>query len=663
MRHEKKERMISIKAKLLLTIIPVVAALIVILVTAAYMISADIIEDYSRDLLESSVSSQATQIEAWLNENLAAFQIVKATLEDVRPEDGELQQMLDGYYGYNADYPEGLYIGSSDGTLFKASGSKKQEPDLLNSTWYKQGMTRVNMAFGSAYQNSSGVAVISASGIINDGSEDVRVISADMTLDRVAIIVNSFIDMNDAEAFLVDGKDGTILANRNSDLMFTVLGAEGQEAFYQDVAGRIAARDYAFGTLDGNMTVFEEVTGTDWILVSYIPTRIVLADSIRLRNIMIVISMISILLLCVLIERVTHIVIKPVKKLTGIITAMAAGDFTVSVHTKGRDEIAVMARSVETFIESMRQMIAAMGDISDRLGSQALTSDQVSQEMHAAANIQSQSMKELNMTVDQLAVSVNEIAQNATQLAGVAADTKTDSSTVEVKMQETVSVSEKGQKDMERVGAALEDIKISIQNLEAAVDKVGTASGEIVGIINLIGDIAEETNLLSLNASIEAARAGEAGRGFAVVATEIGKLANNSAASVAHITDLISQINTLVADAVKQAGDSAEDIGGSTELIHTAVDTFQLIFRNIQDTSGLIDEMVNKINQVDQVATNVAAISEEQAASSDEIQATSESMLAQAKGIADNSSQVAEEAKHLADSSEQLAKQVKQFRI
>ena len=277
--------------------------------------------------------------------------------------------------------------------------------------------------------------------------------------------------------------------------------------------------------------------------------------------------------------------------------------------------------------------------------------------MSSAAGIQSQSMSELNATVDQLSVSVNEIAENATQLAGVAADTKSDSDMVESKMQETVAVSEKGRKDMERVGEALSNIEVSIHNLEEAVNKVGTASGEIVQIIKLIGDIADETNLLSLNASIEAARAGEAGRGFAVVAAEIGTLAKNSADSVAHITELITEINNLVEDAVRQAGNSAQDISGSAELIHTAVDTFDTIFKNIQETSALIG------NQVDQVATNVAAISEEQAASSDEILATSESMLQQAKNISKNSDQVEQEADNLAVSADQLADQVKQFRI
>lgn len=388
-----------------------------------------------------------------------------------------------------------------------------------------------------------------------------------------------------------------------------------------------------------------------------------MADLDRLRMIMAIISGVSILVLCLVIERVTHVVISPVKKLTAVITAMTEGDFTVTVNSKGHDEIAVMSRSLERFIHSMKEMISSMGNISSRLGTQADTSDNMSRQMETAASIQSESMGELNSTVDQLSLSVYEIAENATKLAGVVADTKEDSNNVEQKMQETVDVSKKGRQDMERVGRELDNIRASIRNLEEAVNKVGTASGEIVAIVQLIGNIAEETNLLSLNASIEAARAGEAGRGFAVVASEIGKLANNSTDSVEHISKLIGEVNSLVADAVRQTGNSADDIGKSSGLIHTAIDTFEKIFVNIQETSELIDNMVGKINEVDEVAANVAAISEEQAASSDEILATSENMLEQAKGIAKNSANVAEESKSLTASSEELADQVKLFRI
>lgn len=659
----KKKGNISIKAKLLGIIIPVVIAIILILVFTAYHVSSGIIESYSKNLLESSVSNQASKIEAWLDENLASMQMAKNMIEKLHPDEAQLQTILDASCGYSENYPDGLFLADANGSFLKGTDSKKQEPNPKESMWYQEGMTRVNMAVGSAHQNPDGTNVVSASGLLNDGSDTVRVIAADMTLDRISVIVNSFIEMHDAEAFLVDKDSSVILASRDSDLISKTLGADGQSAFYKDVEKKVSGKSYDFCTLDGNMTVFKEVNGTNWLLVSYVPTNVVLADLAGLRNLMIIFSIISILVLCVLIERVTHVVIRPVKEMTRVITSMASGDFTVSMKVKGNDEIAVMGRSVEHFIASMKEMIRQMGHVSDRLEKQAGSSKNVSGEMNSAANIQSQSMTELNATVDQLSVSVNEIAQNATQLAGVVADTKEDSDKVEDKMRTTVEVSEKGKADMESVGNALHNIEISIHNLEEAVDKVGMASGEIVDIIKLIGDIAEETNLLSLNASIEAARAGEAGRGFAVVASQIGVLAKNSADSVAHITSLINEINGLVDDAVKQAGSSASDIESSADLIHTAVDTFDQIFQNIQETSHLIEGVVEKINQVDQVATNVAAISEEQAASSDEILATSESMLQQAKSISKNSEQVEAEAGNLAESADQLADQVKQFQI
>ena len=635
--EKNPEKMLSIKTKLLGTILPLTIIIVLVLTGISYFISKSIISSYSENLLSSSIENQSNEIEAWLNENLSSFQVAKKTIEQTKPDDAALKQILNGYCGFNDNYPDGLYIADENGTLITADDSSKKDSDPTSSVWYKDGLTRVNMRFTDAYTNEDGDAVISASGILNDGSDTLKVISADLSLDRISIIVNSFIEMDDAQAFLVNPKDGSILAHRDSSMISTRLSDSG-DAFLKDVGAKVADGDYSLTKIDGNMTAFSEISGTDWILVSYIPTSIIYKDVNKVRTDMILVGLISVLILAVLIERVIHFTIRPIKELTSIITSMTDGDFTVEVKTKSNDEIGRMGRGVEKFVSTMRGMIASIYSVSDKLHSQADNSNAVSDQMLDASTTQSQSMKELNSTVEQLSLSVNDIAQNATTLAMVVADTRKNSEEVDDKMKETVTISRQGKSDMQRVDAAMTDINDSVLHLQEAIDKVGKASSEITNITNVIAGIADQTNLLSLNASIEAARAGEAG-------------------------NLIHEINDLVKDAVSQADGSAGNINESSRLVEDALKTFDAIFNNIDAVSGLVQQVIEKVEKVDDVASNVAAISEEQAASSEEILATSDTMVEQANHITDNSKTVANDARELTESAQELADQVSMFKI
>ena len=658
----QNERMVSIRTKLLGTILPVVIVIVFLLVGISYIISRNILTEYSQSLLTSSVESQANEIESWLDENLSAFQIVKQTIEGTELNDEQLQGMLNQYYKFNDNYPEGLYIADENGRLMVAEGSKKTESDPTSSVWYREGLTRLNMGFTSAYTNSDGKATISASGILNDGSGLMKVISADLSLQRISIIVNSFVQMNDAQTFLVDAGTGTILAHRDNSLISKKLSS-ASGSFMAGVEKKRASHDYSMEEIEGNMTALTEVAGTNWLLVSYIPTSVVYSDVNRIRTTMIIIGVISLALLGVLIARVVTVVIRPVKELTGAITSMTDGDFTVNVNTRSNDEIGLMGKCVEKFVDSMRGMISSIHGVSDTLHAQADNSNTVSEEMYEASRTQSRSMKELNTTVEQLSLSVNEIAHSATTLAMVVTEAKEDGGKVQDKMVETVDVSKKGKADMQHVGDAMQSINESVMRLQEAIDRVGSASKEITNITGVISSIADETNLLSLNASIEAARAGEAGKGFMVVATEIGKLAQISADSVRDIEKLISEITDLVKDAVSQAGDSVNNISDSGVMVDDALKTFDTIFENIDEVSALLQEMIRKVEKVDEVASDVAAISQEQAASSEEILASSDTMVEQANNITGNSETVAEGAKELTVSAEELASQIAAFRV
>lgn len=173
------------------------------------------------------------------------------------------------------------------------------------------------------------------------------------------------------------------------------------------------------------MAYLENIDNTSWVLASYIPQEEVVAALDQLQIIINIAAIICIILLTIIMERVIHVIIKPIKKLTGTIEQITQGDFTVNVDTRGNDEVAVMSKSMQKFIETMRGIITDVRDMSWQLSTQAENSSKVSETLHSSAEIQSSSMEELNTTVDELAKSVSEVAENATTLAHVVSEADT----------------------------------------------------------------------------------------------------------------------------------------------------------------------------------------------------------------------------------------------
>ena len=658
----KQKKQGSIRGKVLFSIVPVVVILVLVLVGISTVISRSRLEEMAKNQLNSSITNQTDNIESWMNENLTFFSTAKTTIEQLKPDEAGLQLLLDTYYGSNSAAPDGLYIATQSGAYYKASESQHSVSNPLESQWYQQGLSRINMDYGTAYLDEEGNYVISASGILNDGSGEVKVISADVGLDQISIIVNSGVKMDGASSFLVDTSDNTILAHRDSAKVGSNL-SEDESKLMKGVAEKVSKRNYNQTTIADNLVSFSEISGTEWLLVSYVPTSVVYASVQQLTAIMVAAGLIAILLLVVIILVMTNRLFRPLASITQNIADMSAGDFTIDITADSNDEIGLMGSKVQEFVDSMRQMLSSINEESSKLMEQSENSDEVSKSMYDASSSQAEAMEGLNNTVNQLSVAVTEIAENATTLAMVVSDTRENSDKASDSMKETVEISKKGREDMERLGIAMEGIQNANKTLADSIDKVGAASEEITSIVGMIGEIASETNLLSLNASIEAARAGEAGRGFAVVASEIGNLANNSSQSAQDIANLIHEIRNLITDVIQQANESAKSIEENSELIHQAIATFDQIYQNIELSNERLNAVVDNISTVSDVATSVAAISEEQAASTDEILETSRDMVEHANNITQSSQDVADNSHELADTSQTLADHVAQFKI
>ena len=670
MREQKEHRksITSIKTKILAAVSALVLILVLILIIISYTISKNIITDQSMQLLELSTKNQASRIEAWMTEKLNVFSTFKQDIETLDYTDAQLQSLLDSYYGRSSDYPDGFYIADTSGKVMQAAGVDYKKTADASSAWYNEALTRVNMAFGDVHVNEAGTDVVSAGAILRDSkkaggnakAKNTRLLVVDVPIAHIQVIVDSFISMDEAQAILVDKDNMSILSKSDDTLTGKLSDGTG---FLGTIGNRISQQNYTAMTLDGNIVDFREITGTNWVLVSYVPESAVFSELASLRTTMIVVAAVVLAVILVLMERMIHFMIKPIRSLTDSIVTMASGDFTVDIKTKGNDEITLMGHSMKEFTAAIRSMINDISNISETLKGQAESSTSVSGGLYEASLKQSKNIDELNGTVDQLSASVQEIAESATALAVVVSDTRDSSNNAEDKMNVTVEVAEAGKNDMQKVGEAMGLIEQSINGLQESIDKVGAASQEINKIVGMIGEIADETNLLALNASIEAARAGDAGKGFAVVATEIGSLATNSNQSVQKIQTLINEVTSLVGETVDKAKGSVDEINTSSRLVHQAVATFDTIYDNIVDANKVVNDMAANMLKVADVSTNVASITEEQAASAELISRNAGNIASESKNITDDSEKVAETARKLADTSEKLMTQINSFRV
>lgn len=653
----------SIRTKLLLLTVPVIIIIVLVFVLVSTNMSKNRLQEKSEAQLDSSVVNQTDNIEGWLEKNLEFFQTAKNTIEQMTPKNTmALIRLLNIYYGQNENCPNGLYVADSEGNFYKAELADLSPRDVTQTRWYTQGLTRVNMDYGSAYIDSTGKYVVSASALLDDGSGELKVISADVPLDQITIIVNSGIKMDGATSFLLDRESGTILSSPQSNQVGTNV-SKINDPLMKGVAKKISTNDYSAGEIDGQLVEMREINDTDWVLVSYVPMSLIMKDVNSLRSVLLFLGLIAVVALAVIIIVVVSKIFAPIQGITKSISDMSDGDFTIQVKKSGNDEIGAISGSIGKFVESMRSMLSSIRQESAKIRSQSESSDRVSKDMFKESSSQTKEMEELNNIVDSLAASVNHIAESATTLAQVVSDTKEDSNETEESMKTTVQIASRGRDDIRGLGDAMEEIRSANQELVDSVNQVGQASNQIRKIVGVIQEIADETNLLSLNASIEAARAGESGRGFAVVASQIGNLATSSGTSAADISKLIKTVSDLIAQVVKKADESYATIEKNGSLIDSTVKSFDDIYANIRESNERLKRVVDNIGKVEEVATSVAAISEEQAASTSEIQQTSKDIVEHARMINQSSQDVAENSRELSDTSNALEGYVSQFKI
>ena len=331
----------------------------------------------------------------------------------------------------------------------------------------------------------------------------------------------------------------------------------------------------------------------------------------------------------------TRSIVKPLRDAVLVANRVAEGDLSLVATTRTNDEVGLLIAAIADMVSNLRQKVTRTVDISEGIA--------------AASN-------QLNTTSEQIARGAEEVATQAGTVAS--ASQEMSSTSMEIARNCTMAAEVSRQSiDAANAGAAV--VHETIQGMSVIADRVrqtsstiealGSRSQEIGNIIGTIEDIADQTNLLALNAAIEAARAGEQGRGFAVVADEVRALAERTTKATREIGVMIKAIQSETQEAVKTMED------GVREVEKGAVSS--------QESGQALENILGRISEVSMQISQIATAAEEQTATTNEVTMNVQQINQVVGNTARGAEETAAAAAHLANQSRALKKLMSDFKV
>jgi methyl-accepting chemotaxis protein len=350
-------------------------------------------------------------------------------------------------------------------------------------------------------------------------------------------------------------------------------------------------------------------------------------------------------------------IIEPLSDLGDVMGVAAGGDLTARARIINEDEIGVLA-------DDCNHLIASLSDVASNVRRSA-------ESVSAAATELSASSQEINSSTMEISTSVQQIAHGAElqsrkveeTTSAMEAIVSTVSSVSEQAdeasktTQEAARLSLHGEEATTQAVAKIGEVSDAIQTLATSVELLGRRSAEIGKIVDVITSIADQTNLLSLNAAIEAARAGESGRGFSVVAEEVRKLAEGSGKAAEQIGELIKEVQSETAKAVKYMEIGTSEVALGTEVVGRTGDVLREINESVCRTAALAEDIAKSMalqrertSAVDRAMHDIAAVVEQNAASAEETAAAAEQQTACMEEVSSSAQDLADMAHRLEES-------------
>lgn len=627
----------TLKMRLLFSsLIAVLITVITLVGLTSYFIRHHALID-TQAKIDQLATTFAGGIGQWMEDRKNAITSLKLTIE-ADPEINVRSYLLQAQHSVQFG---STFFGSEAGVMmYQDAALDNASMDPRTRPWYIDAKAAGALAITAPYISASlKKQVVTIAEPVTLSGQLYGVVAANLTIEQLTDAVLKLKVPGNGYGIMVH-KNGLIISHPNKTLnekQITEIDNNFTVSWLSQTLGTTTLSEHE---LDGStkLLYITNVPGTDWVLMFVMGKQEIMAQSTKLAWIMSITGGALIILFGIILITIFKMQFRDLERVAQALNNIAEGegDLTVSIKTANQhDEIGMLASGFNRFVARLHGMISRMHDIAGQLESQAKSSSTSAIQTSQRIEVQQDEVTMVATAVTEMATATEEIARNADHTAQTA--------------QGAVSLSNHGQQQVTQSQSSIRALAHEVETASTIIGELNAHSQKISSILSTISGIAEQTNLLALNAAIEAARAGEQGRGFAVVADEVRVLSQRTHSSTQEIQTMIETLQQTAAKAVKSMTQSHQMANTSVNDAHSASESLVKISQAIYDISDM--------------AIQIATAAEEQTSVTSEINRNTESIRTVSENLSNEAQVSKTQAQELARLAASLQQEVNRFKL
>lgn len=514
-----------------------------------------------------------------------------------------------------------------------------QNYDPRKRGWYQGAKSSNDVYISDPYTSlTSGKYVVTIAYPMHRNGRLAGVVGGNMTLDSLTNTVGQLSVPGNGYALLIDDSD-QLIAHPQAKWRRKQASSFSPELAPAKVRALATTRDIQRVDIAGKDSLLYGVNipHTRWTLVMVMDRAVVMAPVNHQLFVQIFIGIVMLIIAVILLAFMARILFRDLDRIRHNLNAIADGngDLTQRLPVTSKDEIGQLAGSFNRFIDQLQGIIRTLKDTATSLQQEAETTAATAEQQHERVRKHQSELHMVATAVTEMASATQEISSNAEATSSQATD--------------AVALSQNGSQQVDRSRQSVSQLATDLGQTSEIIDNLHHHSQEISSILSTIAGIADQTNLLALNAAIEAARAGEHGRGFAVVADEVRVLSQRTHQSTQEIEAMIEELQKATVEAVAAMGKAGERAETSVA--------------DAEEANQILQQISEAVAHINDMAAQIASAAEEQASVTNEINANTETIREVGDEMSESSEAASTAAVTLKGLSSDIGQEVNKFII